>query len=140
MSTAIKLSLRMIVDIFTSAADFFNSLLITSSSFVVCKTATGTHLNETCCVPAAGLLAPTDLSSSADHDVVTDGPIGCSSWFPFDVPAGPSSYSSACSLFLSLQLVHYAPAGSTWPPPDNEQLNQLWTSPLIIQLSFTKKN
>ncbi|KZV18500.1 hypothetical protein F511_10250 [Dorcoceras hygrometricum] len=91
-------------------------------------------------VPAAGLLAPTDLSSSADHDVVTDGPLGCSSWFPFDVPAGPSSSSSACSWFLSFQLVHYAPAGSTWPPPDKEQLTQLWTSPLLIQLSFTKKN
>ncbi|KZV46093.1 hypothetical protein F511_24717 [Dorcoceras hygrometricum] len=96
-------------------------------------------------VPAAGLLTPTDLSSSADHDVVIDdiiidGPLGCSSWFPFDVPAGPSSSSSACSWFLSLQLVHYAPAGSTWPPPDNEQLTQLWTSPLLIQLPFTKNN
>ncbi|KZV42635.1 hypothetical protein F511_17559 [Dorcoceras hygrometricum] len=35
----------------------------------------------------AGLLAPADLSSSADHDVVTDdiiidGPLRCSSWFP----------------------------------------------------------
>ncbi|KZV56579.1 hypothetical protein F511_04988 [Dorcoceras hygrometricum] len=71
----------------------------------------------------AGLLAPADLSSSADHDVVTDdiiidGPLRCSSWFPFDVPAGPSSSSSACSWFLSFQLVHYAPAGSTWSPPD----------------------
>ncbi|KZV42707.1 hypothetical protein F511_26812 [Dorcoceras hygrometricum] len=60
----------------------------------------------------AGLLAPADLSSSADHDVVTDdifidGPLRCSSWFPFDVPAGPSSSSSACSWFLSFQLVHY---------------------------------
>ncbi|KZV40082.1 hypothetical protein F511_26534 [Dorcoceras hygrometricum] len=91
-------------------------------------------------VPAAGLLAPTDLSSSAEHDVVTDAPLGCSSWFPFDVPAGPSSSSSACSWFLSLHLVHYAPAGSTWPPPNNEQLTQLWTSPLLIQLPFTKKN
>ncbi|KZV24816.1 hypothetical protein F511_26475 [Dorcoceras hygrometricum] len=96
-------------------------------------------------VPAACLLAPTDLSSSADHDVVTDdiiidGPLRCSSWFPFDVPAGPSSSSSACSWFLSFQLVHYAPAGSTWPPPDYEQLTQLWTSPLLIQLPFTMIN
>ncbi|KZV40519.1 hypothetical protein F511_40353 [Dorcoceras hygrometricum] len=50
------------------------------------------------------------LSSSADCDDITDGPLGCSSWFPFDVPAGPSSSSSACSWFLSFQLVHYAPA------------------------------
>ncbi|KZV50734.1 hypothetical protein F511_09261 [Dorcoceras hygrometricum] len=93
----------------------------------------------------AGLLAPADLSSSADHDVVTDdiiidGPLRCSSWFPFDVPAGPSSSSSACSWILSFQLVHYAPAGSTWPPPDFEQLTQLWTSPLLIQLPFTMIN
>ncbi|KZV49092.1 hypothetical protein F511_43740 [Dorcoceras hygrometricum] len=93
----------------------------------------------------AGLLAPADLSSSADHDVVTDdiiidGPLRCSSWFPFYVPAGSSSSSSACSWFLSFQLVHYAPAGSTWPPPDYEQLTQLWTSPLLIQLPFTMIN
>ncbi|KZV47778.1 hypothetical protein F511_42036 [Dorcoceras hygrometricum] len=25
-------------------------------------------------------------------------------------------------------------AGQTWPPPDYEQLAQLWTSPLLIQL------
>ncbi|KZV26318.1 hypothetical protein F511_21272 [Dorcoceras hygrometricum] len=96
-------------------------------------------------VPATGLLAPTDLSSSADHDVVTDdiiidGPLGCSSWFPFDVPVGPSSSSSACSWFISFQLVHYTPAGSTWPPPDYEQLTQLWKSPLLIQLPYTKNN
>ncbi|KZV24131.1 hypothetical protein F511_22781 [Dorcoceras hygrometricum] len=77
--------------------------------------------------------ATADLSSSADYDDVTDyiiidGPLRCSSWFPFDVPAGPSSSSSACSWFLSFQLVHYAPACSTWPPPDYEQLTQLWTS------------
>ncbi|KZV40669.1 hypothetical protein F511_32379 [Dorcoceras hygrometricum] len=93
----------------------------------------------------AGLLAPADLSSSVDHDVVTDdiiidGPLRCSSWFPFDVPAGPSSSSSACSWILSFQLVHYVPAGSTWPPPDYEQLTQLWTSPLLIQLPFTMIN
>ncbi|KZV57191.1 serine/threonine-protein kinase TOR-like [Dorcoceras hygrometricum] len=66
----------------------------------------------------AGLLAPADLTSSADHDVVTDdiiidGPLRCSIWFPFDVPAGLSSSSRACSWFLSFQLVHYALAGST---------------------------
>ncbi|KZV30444.1 hypothetical protein F511_21330 [Dorcoceras hygrometricum] len=88
---------------------------------------------------------PADLSSSADHDVVTDdiiidGTLRCSSWFPFDVPAGPPSFFSACSWFLSFQLVHYAPAGSTWPPPDYEQLTQLWTSPLLIQLPFTMIN
>ncbi|KZV17431.1 hypothetical protein F511_06720 [Dorcoceras hygrometricum] len=88
---------------------------------------------------------PADLSSFADHDVVTDdiiidGPLRCSSWFPFDVPAGPPSFFSACNWFLSFQLVHYAPAGSTWPPPDYEQLTQLWTSPLLIQLPFTKNN
>ncbi|KZV53925.1 hypothetical protein F511_16037 [Dorcoceras hygrometricum] len=93
----------------------------------------------------AGLLAPADLSSSADHDVVTDdiiidGPLRCSSWFPFDVPAGPSSSSSACSWFLSFQLVHYASDGSTWPQLDYEQLTQLWTSPLLIQLPFTMIN
>ncbi|KZV24027.1 hypothetical protein F511_26202 [Dorcoceras hygrometricum] len=71
----------------------------------------------------AGAFAPADLSSSAEHDVVTDyifidGPLRCSSWFPFDVPADPSSSSSACSWFLSYQLIHYAPAGSTWPLPD----------------------
>ncbi|KZV32110.1 hypothetical protein F511_12390 [Dorcoceras hygrometricum] len=54
----------------------------------------------------ADLLAPADLSSSADHDVITDdiiidGPLRCSSWFPFDVPSDPSSSSSACSWFLS---------------------------------------
>ncbi|KZV23512.1 hypothetical protein F511_39608 [Dorcoceras hygrometricum] len=55
-------------------------------------------------------------------------------------PAGPSSSSSACSWFLSFQLVHYAPAGSTWPPPNYEQLTQLWTSPSLIQLPFTMIN
>ncbi|KZV54738.1 hypothetical protein F511_36347 [Dorcoceras hygrometricum] len=75
----------------------------------------------------AGPFAPADLSSSAEHDVVTDyiiidGPLRCSSWFSFDVPADPSSSSSACSWFLSFQLVHYAPAGSTWPLPDFEHL------------------
>ncbi|KZV36089.1 putative leucine-rich repeat receptor-like protein kinase [Dorcoceras hygrometricum] len=75
----------------------------------------------------AGPLAPADLSSSAEHDVVTndiiiDGPLRCSSWFSFDVPAGPSSSSSACSWFISFQLIHYAPAGSTWPPPDFEHM------------------
>ncbi|KZV26299.1 dystroglycan-like [Dorcoceras hygrometricum] len=66
----------------------------------------------------AGPLAPADLSSSAEHDAVTndiiiDGPLRCSSWFPFDFPAGPSSSSSACSWFISFQLIHYAPAGGT---------------------------
>ncbi|KZV56943.1 hypothetical protein F511_16888 [Dorcoceras hygrometricum] len=89
--------------------------------------------------------ATADLSSSTDYDDVTDyiiidGPLRCSSWFPFDVPAGPPSSSSACSWFLSFQLVHYALAGSTWPPPDYEQLTQLWTSPLLIQLPFTMIN
>ncbi|KZV54988.1 hypothetical protein F511_35697 [Dorcoceras hygrometricum] len=56
----------------------------------------------------AGLLAPADLSSSADHDVVTDDII--------------------------------IDAGSTWPPPDYEQLTQLWTSSLLIQLPFTMIN
>ncbi|KZV34396.1 putative beta-1,3-galactosyltransferase 20 [Dorcoceras hygrometricum] len=93
----------------------------------------------------AGLLAPADLSSSAEHDVVTndiiiDGPLRCSSWFPFDVPAGSSSSSSACSWFISFQLIHFAPAGSTWPLPDYEQLTQLWTSPLLIQLPITMNN
>ncbi|KZV29256.1 protein furry-like [Dorcoceras hygrometricum] len=41
----------------------------------------------------AGPFAPADLSSYAEHDVVTDyiiidGPLRCSSWFSFDVPAG----------------------------------------------------
>ncbi|KZV15841.1 histone-lysine N-methyltransferase ASHH1-like [Dorcoceras hygrometricum] len=85
----------------------------------------------------AGPFAPADLSSSAEQDVVTDyiiidGPLRCSSWFSFEVPAYPSSSSSACSWFLSFQLIHYAPAGSTWPPPDYEQPTQLWTSPLLI--------
>ncbi|KZV32476.1 hypothetical protein F511_36946 [Dorcoceras hygrometricum] len=75
----------------------------------------------------SGPLAPADLSSSAEHDVVTDyiiidGPLRCSSWFSFDVPADPSSSSSACSWFLSFQLINYTPAGSTWPLPDFEQL------------------
>ncbi|KZV36373.1 putative beta-1,3-galactosyltransferase 20 [Dorcoceras hygrometricum] len=75
----------------------------------------------------AGPLAPADLSSSAEHDVVTndiiiDGPLRCSSWFSFDVPADPSSTSSACSWFISFQLIHYAPAGSNWPLPDFEHL------------------
>ncbi|KZV23041.1 hypothetical protein F511_28711 [Dorcoceras hygrometricum] len=52
-------------------------------------------------------IVPADLSSSADHDVVIDdiiidGPFRCSSWFPFDVPAGPSSSFSACSWFIFL--------------------------------------
>ncbi|KZV52044.1 hypothetical protein F511_42522 [Dorcoceras hygrometricum] len=76
---------------------------------------------------AAGLFAPADLSSSAEHDIVTDyiiidGPLRCSSLFSFDVPANPSSSSSACSWFISFQLIHYAPAGSTWHPPDFEHL------------------
>ncbi|KZV55947.1 hypothetical protein F511_10265 [Dorcoceras hygrometricum] len=75
----------------------------------------------------SSLSAQAELSSSAEHDVVTDyiiidGPLRCSSWFPFDVPAGSSSSSSACSWFISFQLIHYAPAGSTWPLPDFEHL------------------
>ncbi|KZV47121.1 hypothetical protein F511_25467 [Dorcoceras hygrometricum] len=75
----------------------------------------------------AGPFAPADLTSSAEHDVVTndiiiDGPLRCSSWFLFDVPAGSSSSSSACSWFISFQLIHCVPAGSTWPPPDFEHL------------------
>ncbi|KZV06908.1 hypothetical protein F511_45609 [Dorcoceras hygrometricum] len=63
----------------------------------------------------AGPFAPADLSSFAENDVVTDyiiidGPLRCSSWFSFDVPADPSSSSSACSWFLSYQLIHYPPA------------------------------
>ncbi|KZV44614.1 hypothetical protein F511_33022 [Dorcoceras hygrometricum] len=51
----------------------------------------------------AGPFAPADLTSSAEHDVVTneiiiDGPLRCSSWFPFDVPAGSSSSSSRLQL------------------------------------------
>ncbi|KZV45505.1 hypothetical protein F511_08008 [Dorcoceras hygrometricum] len=58
----------------------------------------------------AGPFAPADLSSSAEHDVITeyiiiDGPLRCSNWFSFDVPADPSSSSSACSWFISFQLV-----------------------------------
>ncbi|KZV36721.1 hypothetical protein F511_39400 [Dorcoceras hygrometricum] len=65
-----------------------------------------------------GVLRSSDLSSSAEHDVVIndiiiDGPLRCSSWFSFDVPADPSSSSSASSWFLSYQLIHYAPSGST---------------------------
>ncbi|KZV14721.1 transcription factor CYCLOIDEA [Dorcoceras hygrometricum] len=56
------------------------------------------------------------------------------------VPAGPPSFFSACSWSSSFQLIHYAPAGSTWPPPDYEQLTQLWTSPLLIQLPYTMMN
>ncbi|KZV55334.1 hypothetical protein F511_44033 [Dorcoceras hygrometricum] len=41
-------------------------------------------------------------------------PLRCSSWSTF--------HFSACSWFLSFQLIHFAPAGSTWPPPDYEQL------------------
>ncbi|KZV06658.1 hypothetical protein F511_45860 [Dorcoceras hygrometricum] len=56
----------------------------------------------------AGPLAPADLSSSAEHDVVTndiiiDGPLRCSNWFSFDVPADPSSSSSVCSWFISFR-------------------------------------
>ncbi|KZV31862.1 putative beta-1,3-galactosyltransferase 20 [Dorcoceras hygrometricum] len=54
----------------------------------------------------AGPFAPSDLSSSAEDDVITDyiiidGPLRCSSWFSFDVPADPYSSSSTCSWFLS---------------------------------------
>ncbi|KZV34216.1 hypothetical protein F511_39314 [Dorcoceras hygrometricum] len=67
------------------------------------------------------------LFTTAGHDVVTndiiiDGPFRCFSWFSFDVPADPSSSSSACSWFISFQLIHFAPAGSTWPSPDFEHL------------------
>ncbi|KZV33553.1 calcium-transporting ATPase 13, plasma membrane-type [Dorcoceras hygrometricum] len=53
----------------------------------------------------------------------------CTSRFiiPFDVPDGPPS-----TLALG--------AGSTWPPPDYEQLTKLWTSPLLIQLPYTMMN
>ncbi|KZV46164.1 hypothetical protein F511_21777 [Dorcoceras hygrometricum] len=48
-----------------ATADILKSFLVTSSSFVVCNTATGTHFNEcTCCAPA-------ELSSSADCDDIT---------------------------------------------------------------------
>ncbi|KZV49934.1 spindle pole body component 110-like [Dorcoceras hygrometricum] len=49
-------------------------------------------------------------------------------------------FFSACSWSSSFQLIHFAPAGSTWPPPDYEQLIQLWTSPLLIQLPYTMIN
>ncbi|KZV34217.1 hypothetical protein F511_39315 [Dorcoceras hygrometricum] len=82
---------------------------------------------SSCLLIPSSLSAPAELSSSAEHDVVTndiiiDGPFRCSSWFSFDVPADPSSSSSACSWFISFQLIHFAPAGSTWPPPDFEHL------------------
>ncbi|KZV54113.1 hypothetical protein F511_28872 [Dorcoceras hygrometricum] len=100
----------------------------------------------------AGPLAPADLSSSAEHDVVTDYIIIDALqlvFSPTDLFLQQSSqflfqlvhlFFSACSWFLSFQLIHYAPAGSTWHPPDYEQLTQLWTSPLLIQLPFTLKN
>ncbi|KZV23243.1 kelch repeat-containing F-box family protein [Dorcoceras hygrometricum] len=67
----------------------------------------------------SGPFAPADLSSSAEHDVVTDniiidGPLRCYSWFSFDVPADPSSSSSACSWFISFQLIHFAPAAADY--------------------------
>ncbi|KZV15722.1 hypothetical protein F511_20025 [Dorcoceras hygrometricum] len=93
--------------------------------------------NTNCCAPAdlyrsssilrlflasvpAGPFAPAD-DVVIDY-IIIDGPLRCSSWFSFDVPADPSSSSSACSWFLSYQLIHYAPAGSTWPLPDFEHL------------------
>ncbi|KZV49209.1 hypothetical protein F511_40602 [Dorcoceras hygrometricum] len=94
-----------------------------------------------CCFLFASTPACTtaDLSSSAELDVVTndiiiDGPLRCSSWFPFDVPTGPSSSSRACSWFTSFQLIHYAPTGSTWPPPDYEQLILNLDVSILIQL------
>ncbi|KZV19268.1 hypothetical protein F511_36430 [Dorcoceras hygrometricum] len=61
-----------------------------------------------CCRYLQG--APADLSSSAEHDVVTndiiiDGPLRCSSWLPFEVPAGSS-------FLYRLQLVLIVPADS----------------------------
>ncbi|KZV48144.1 hypothetical protein F511_26077 [Dorcoceras hygrometricum] len=50
-------------------------------------------------------------------------------------PIPPPSDPNACSWLSLFQLVHhydYAPAGSTLA--DYEQLIQLWTSPLLIQL------
>ncbi|KZV31916.1 hypothetical protein F511_04230 [Dorcoceras hygrometricum] len=91
----------------------------------------------------AGPFAPADLSSSAEHDVVTndiiiDGPLRCSSWFSFDVSADPSSSSSACSWFISFQLIHYAPAGSVKTDPsdfsksfEHQQLRA--STPALIQ-------
>ncbi|KZV30878.1 hypothetical protein F511_10812 [Dorcoceras hygrometricum] len=72
--------------------------------------------------------------------IMMSSPMTSSSMVHLDVPAGSSSSSSACSWFLSFQLIHFAPAGSTWPPPDYEQLTQLWTSPLLIQLPYTMMN
>ncbi|KZV43441.1 COP-II coat subunit [Dorcoceras hygrometricum] len=62
------------------------------------------------------------LNDDVTDYIIIDGPLRCSSWFSFDVPADPSSSSSACSWFLSYQLIHYAPTGSTWPLPDFEHL------------------
>ncbi|KZV50213.1 Glycosyltransferase [Dorcoceras hygrometricum] len=45
--------------------------------------------------------------------------------FSIPVPAGSSFLFSACSWLSSFQLVYYAPADSTWPLPDYEQLIQL---------------
>ncbi|KZV22925.1 filament-like plant protein 7 [Dorcoceras hygrometricum] len=108
------------------------------------------------------LSAPAELSSSADCDDITADVIiadsrSCaslhllimisslmksSSMVHLDVPAGsllmfqlvhlPLLALAAGSLLF--QLIHLAPAGSTWPPPDYEQLIQLWMSPLLIQL------
>ncbi|KZV35801.1 hypothetical protein F511_38944 [Dorcoceras hygrometricum] len=59
--------------------------------------------------------------------IMISSPMTSSSMVHLDVPAGSllmfqlvHIFFSACSWFLSFQLIHYAPAGSTWPPPDYE--------------------
>ncbi|KZV52324.1 hypothetical protein F511_31570 [Dorcoceras hygrometricum] len=115
------------------------------------------------------VLATAGHKPSADYDDVTDDIINAKPsadslarplQLIFIVPAPASDLhllilqycSSAVSSFLnsdcqqirqhwlsSFQLIHYAPTGSTWPPPDYKQLIQLWTSPSLIQLQFYER-
>ncbi|KZV18128.1 hypothetical protein F511_25454 [Dorcoceras hygrometricum] len=45
-----------------------------------------------------------------------------------------TSSSLIPDLALLLPLANITAAGLNWPPPDYEQLTQLWTSSLLIQL------
>ncbi|KZV51405.1 hypothetical protein F511_20569 [Dorcoceras hygrometricum] len=52
----------------------------------------------------------------------------------FSSQLDPDFYCSSSSSNLSPAFSDITAAGLDWPPADYEQLTQLWTSPLLIQL------
>ncbi|KZV36871.1 hypothetical protein F511_05620 [Dorcoceras hygrometricum] len=88
-----------------ATADILKTFLVTSSSFVVCNSATGTHLNECTCwflfnmcvIPAIGSFSSTTTDLALSQNVVVSTyssdtvllSLKCTYWLPSsNVPAG----------------------------------------------------